>query len=244
MARTLLATGLVLLAAAGYAAAAAIQGRAVIPHDEVVGFPETVPNDIYGQLYLKYKPHLKVVNGCVPFPAVDSDGNTRQATWHLGGLKPTGSPEGGCSSSTGQVYVRSASANGAFAIMYAWYMPKDEPSSGIGHRHDWESIVVWINDPHAADPTILGAAASGHGGFETTTSPNLSGTSPLIRYYSSWPLDHQLGFTSDVGGTQPIIAYESLPNAARDALEDTDFGSANVPFKEANFQNNLQKAAL
>lgn len=121
---------------------------------------------------------------------------------------------------------------------------QDEPSSGIGHRHDWESIVVWIDSATAANPKILGAAASGHGGFETTTSPNLSGTSPLIRYYSSWPLDHQLGFTSDVGGTQPLIAHESLPSAALDALENTDFGSANVPFKEANFWNNLQKAAL
>lgn len=28
---------------------------------------------------LKYKPLLKVFNGCVPFPAVDADGNTRYA---------------------------------------------------------------------------------------------------------------------------------------------------------------------
>ena len=57
-------------------------------------------------------------------------------------------------------------------------------------------------------------------------------------------MNHQLGFTSTVGGTQPLIAYESLTDAARNALETTDFGSANVPFKNANFQNNLQKAVL
>lgn len=50
--------------------------RAVINHDAVVGFPETVPTGITGELYLKYKPFLKVFNGCVPFPAVDAAGNT------------------------------------------------------------------------------------------------------------------------------------------------------------------------
>ncbi|RPD57426.1 NPP1-domain-containing protein [Lentinus tigrinus ALCF2SS1-7] len=235
---TLLSVGLSLLAAVGYAAGAAIGPRAVIAHDAVVGFPETVPNTAIGQLYLKYKPHLKVVNGCVPFPAVDAEGNTS------GGLAPTGGTNAGCSSSTGQVYARSASFNNAFAIMYAWYMPKDEPSDGLGHRHDWEGIVVWIDDPNKAEPTLLGVAASAHGGFSTTTSPNLDGTSPLIQYFSIFPVDHQLGFTSAVGGTQPLIAYESLTDAARTALETTDFGSANVPFKDANFQNNLVKAEL
>ena len=153
--------------------------------------------------------------------------------------------------------------------MYSWYMPKvrsthpypsprtvpipsppprackqDEPSTGIGHRHDWEGIVVWIDDPTKAEPTILGAAASAHGGFSTSTSPPLDGTSPLIQYYSIWPVDHQLGFTDTEGGTQPLIAWESLTDAARTALQDTDFGSANVPFKDGNFESNLAKAAL
>lgn len=50
--------------------------RSVISHDAVVGFAETVPATTEGDLMLKYKPYLKVFNGCVPFPAVDSDGNT------------------------------------------------------------------------------------------------------------------------------------------------------------------------
>lgn len=58
------------------ALAASIQRRAVIAHDAVVGFSQTVPSGTVGQLYLKYKPYLKVENGCVPFPAVDASGNT------------------------------------------------------------------------------------------------------------------------------------------------------------------------
>jgi hypothetical protein len=51
--------------------------RADIDHDAVVGFDETVPDTTIGELMLKWKPTLYVVDGCVPFPAVDEDGNTR-----------------------------------------------------------------------------------------------------------------------------------------------------------------------
>ena len=45
---------------------------AAIPHDEVERFTEDAP-----EVMLKYKPFLKVSSGCVPFPAVDKDGNIR-----------------------------------------------------------------------------------------------------------------------------------------------------------------------
>lgn len=64
------------LSAASIVSGAPVEKRAVIDHDAVVGFAETVPSGTLGQLYLKYKPHLYVVNGCVPFPAVDAAGNT------------------------------------------------------------------------------------------------------------------------------------------------------------------------
>ena len=48
----------------------------MIAHDAVVGFPQTVPSGVIGDLYLKYKPFLYVANGCVPFPAVEADGDT------------------------------------------------------------------------------------------------------------------------------------------------------------------------
>lgn len=54
-----------------------ILSRAVINHDAVVGFPQTLPSGLTGTLYLKYKPFLEVYNGCVPFPAVNAAGDTR-----------------------------------------------------------------------------------------------------------------------------------------------------------------------
>ncbi|KAI1639969.1 necrosis inducing protein [Biscogniauxia mediterranea] len=221
---TLLATGLSVIASP-------IRPRDVIAHDAVVGFAESA-----SAVALKFKPWLKVVNGCVPFPAVDADGNTS------GGLAPTGSSNGDCSSSTGQVYARATEYNGKYAIMYSWYMPKDSPSSGLGHRHDWEAAVVWLDSADAQN--IVGLSTSAHGNFDTITSNYpLDGTRPKIRYYSIYPLDHQLGTTDEQGGEQPLIEWENLTQAARDALTNTDFGSANVPFKDANFDNNLSKAS-
>ncbi|ETI39304.1 hypothetical protein F443_15123 [Phytophthora nicotianae P1569] len=44
--------------------------------------------------------------------------------------------------------------------MYSWYMPKDETLPGLGHRHDWEACVVWIDS--LDDPTIVALSASYH----------------------------------------------------------------------------------
>lgn len=189
------------------------------------------------------------------------------------GLNPTGATNGGCSSSTGQVYVRGAASRGYYALMYSWsvpphrtsrhsphqinlkqkltlptrYMPKDEPSDGLGHRHDWEGTIVWLSSATATSAAnIVAVCPSQHGDWVCSTSGGftLSGTRPLIEYLSIFPLDHALYTTSSAGGSQPLIAWESLPAAAQSALQTTDFGSANVPFKDANFASNLAAATF
>lgn len=138
----------VLSTAVGVSTAAPLESprlspRGTIGHDKVVGFNETVPSGSMGDAYLKFKPFLKIVNGCVPFPAVDAAGDTRYVRAHAhalspslplrlmgalrltctrlsGGLEPTGSSSGGCDSSTGQVYARGTEVNGSVALMYAW----------------------------------------------------------------------------------------------------------------------------
>lgn len=214
---------------------------AVKNHDEIVGFKEVTPITVTQKAAKRFQPYLKVAHGCVPFPAVDAQGNTS------GGLEPTGAPEGHCSKSTGQVYSRSAWHNGVWAIMYAWYFPKDSPLPGLGHRHDWEAIVVWIDNPANQNPKVLSIAYSGHGKFEKVTpTPNsviMEGDHPKIRYDAPQaPLNHSLFVDSAKGGMQPLIGWEDLTPAARDALNTTKFGAANVPFNQDNFVNNLNKA--
>ncbi|MBB3474138.1 NPP1 family protein [Sphingomonas sp. BK345] len=207
---------------------------ATIDHDKVVGFDDTATG--YHRTFL---PYLKVFSGCVPFPAVDAAGNTS------GGLKPEGTESSGCTKSTGQIYVRSDTYNNDCAVMYSWYFPKDQNADGPGnkgHRHDLEDAVVWLSSC-ATDAKILAVSYSAHGKYDKQTSPHLDGKHPLIGYQQDpFPLDHSLVNTTEKGGTQPAVTWEGLTDAARKALNDTDFGKADVPFKDANFKANLKKA--
>ena len=130
--------------------------------------------------------------------------------------------------------------------MYAWYMPKDEPSDGLGHRHDWEGAIVWLSSATStAASNILAVCPSAHGGWDCSTNGfTLSGTKPLIKYQSTWPLDHSAGLTSTVGGTQPLVAWDSMSSVVQTALDDTDFGKAIVPFIDAHLQTNLGKTTF
>lgn len=125
-------------------------------------------------------------------------------------------------------------------------MPKDSPSSGLGHRHDWEGVIVFFNSATATTAANIKAVCpSAHGDWECSTSGySLSGTSPLIKYESEWPVNHSCGLTSEVGSLQPLIAWESLTAAAQNALSTTDFGDANVPFIDAVFTDNLASATF
>lgn len=210
--------------------------RAIIPHDAVVGFPETVPEGISGTLMLKYKPWFHVVNGCVPFPAVNAAGDTS------GGLKPSGPPSGNCAKSVGQVYARASEYNGAYAIMYSWYMPKDSPSDGLGHRHEWENVVVWLSAA-SETATVRGLAISAHGRYQKV-SGHFDGTRPKIGYKSIWPVNHQLIDTDKKGGDQPLVAWESMTELARTSIERTDFESATPSFRDSNFQEYLADAFM
>ncbi|EOD48844.1 putative necrosis and ethylene inducing peptide 1 precursor protein [Neofusicoccum parvum UCRNP2] len=228
-----------LLAAASSVSSAAIQRRAVISHDAITPWPENVPGDAIGNTLKRFEPFLHIAHGCQSYPAVDGEGNTG------GGLKNTGSPSGGCRDlSKGQTYVRADYHNGKYGIMYAWYFPKDSPSSSLGHRHDWEHVVVWVDDPTAAEPQLLGTAASGHGGYKKTATPNLDGTRPKVEYFTSFPTNHELQFTDTLGRDLPMMWYDFFPQVSKDALETTDFGSAIVPFKNSNFLGNLAKAEV
>ncbi|PWN52003.1 NPP1-domain-containing protein [Violaceomyces palustris] len=216
-----------------------LTSAATINHDEVVGFPQQAATTTSQKAALKFAPQLKIINGCAAFPAVQANGDVS------GGLQPTGSSNGDCESSTGQVYARSSSYNGAWAIMYSWYWPKDD-NGALGHRHDWENVVVWIDDPAAASPKILAVSASAHGDYRKYSpvpSDSLVGTDTVKIEYEAPVLNtHALDVSTQTGSKLPLINWEQLPKAAQDGLTNTDWGSANVPFIESNFNNNLAEA--
>lgn len=124
-------------------------------------------------------------------------------------------------------------------------MPKDTSVPHIGHRHDFESVVVWLDSAVLTTPeNILAVCPSAHGGFNCAKPGHfaLSGSRPLIKYDTIMaPLDHSLEVTENVGGSQPLVEWFSMPLIARVALTLTDFGKADMPLKNGNFESNIAK---
>ncbi|POM64123.1 Necrosis inducing-like protein NPP1 type [Phytophthora palmivora] len=209
-----------------------------IDHDQVVPFAQPEAVTISQKAAVKFKPQIHITNGCHPYPAVNEAGETS------GGLKPTGAPSSSCKGSGwgSQVYGRSTWYSGKWAIMYSWYFPKDSPSTGLGHRHDWEHVVVWIDNPDVENPTILAACPSAHSGYSKYVPPSsdsVDGNSVKVNYESHWPINHALDTTSKSGDSQDLIMWDQLSDAARYALNTTDFGKANVPMNDGNFLTKL-----
>lgn len=156
-------------------------------------------------------------------------------------MEPSGSQTGDCEdTSKGQTYARAATqADGNVAIMYSWYMPKDQTVDEVSpgsHRHDFENVVVWLSGDMA---TVLGGAASGHGDYKKTTGALPGGDSATVEYFASFPTNHELQFTETVGNTYPISDWDAMPDAAKSALQDTDFGDASPPFKVSDSSHSL-----
>ncbi|KAG7399902.1 hypothetical protein PHYBOEH_007588 [Phytophthora boehmeriae] len=220
-------------------------GAATIEHDKVQPFAQPHPVTISEKVAIRFKPSLAVEGGCHPYPAVNAAGEIN------GGLKPSGSPSGGCEKPKlgSQIYGRAGWHNDLWAIMYAWYFPKDDPRIWSSHRHDWESIVVWIDNPDANPPVIQAIAVWGddYSSFDVTTRYEdfVNGSSPNIRYNSEASLtDYRIDlvFLDDSAEFQDLIMWEQLTGEARLALERTDFGDTKVPFNDATFQSRLDGA--
>lgn len=115
--------------------------------------------------------------------------------------------------------------------MYSFYMPKDQTIDDVSpgsHRHDFENVVIWLSNDTT---TVLGGAASGHGEYKITNGAVPGGDSPTVEYFATFPTNHELQFTQTEGNTYPISDWDAMPDAAKKALQDTDFGQANPPFK-------------
>jgi hypothetical protein len=214
----------------------------VIDHDQV--------QPIYtgaSDLELYYQPRLAIADkGCDPYPAVDANGHVS------GGLAPDGSSDGDCTRSVGQVYSRYTRYDNKCAIMYAWFMPKDMPPTGIGgHRYEWEGIVVWL-DSCQVGARILSINYSEHGKWSVNQTPPTwtgsdgyasFGVHPLVLYHAPDKLlDHHPDPTWSQGGTQPLVGWDYLPAPAQDVINHFDFGAATPPLRDASFLNNLAAA--
>ncbi|GKT63441.1 NPP1 domain protein [Colletotrichum tofieldiae] len=225
----------------------ALERRAgkVINHDVVRGFDTATSDDYCGRSFKLFQPLLlSTSDSCYSYPAVNPNGDCS------GGLQIGGSQTGDCRDSAGQTYVRGYWWNKKYAIMYAWYFPKDQNFIKIkGHRHDWEHVVVWINNPddRRFKPELLGVSTSSHSGYKKyVPAPGYDvedWTHPRVKYFPDVAVfgTHGLDLTSDDGGMSRLIQWELMTPAAQDSLNHVNWGDANFPMG-GNFEGNLAKA--
>ncbi|MET8982674.1 NPP1 family protein [Streptomyces sp. NPDC004539] len=195
-------------------------------------------------------------DGCFPASAIDMWGNVN------GGLKPTGAVGGGCRTdhlANANTYGRAKCNNGWCGILYGMYFEKDQVSPGIGHRHDWESVVVWVRQG-ASKPSYL--AASRHGGFSVhpVNEVPMDGVHVKIVYHKDGAGSHAFRFAKwderpeawgPNGGwdTPALVSWDHFPRSndpsknLQDLLNRKDWGDrVNCPVQDSKFNGELNKA--
>ncbi|MGW3159177.1 NPP1 family protein [Streptomyces sp. NPDC001089] len=107
-------------------------------------------------------------------------------------------------------YSREKCNNGWCAIMYASYFEKDQSSDGVGeiaggangHRHDWEHVVVWVQNN-----TVKYVSVSQHKGWATYGRSSIrfdpSGTHPKVVYHKDGGLTHDFRI-ANAGDDNPV----------------------------------------
>ncbi|KAK0613317.1 necrosis inducing protein-domain-containing protein [Immersiella caudata] len=146
------------------------------------------------------------------------------------------------------VYVRSRCSNGWCAHVYDYYFEADRSgvAGGAGsHRHDWEHIVVWVQDNQARYIQV-----SQHSRMDTRKvgeGPYIGweqGTHVKVVYHRDGLRTHAFRFASK--GDEPpenhwkswrwgagagLLNWDEIPGNLREKLSKADFGSASMVVK-------------
>ncbi|WP_405728391.1 NPP1 family protein [Streptomyces sp. NBC_01537] len=199
----------------------------------------------------KYMPDFDYdTDGCFPAAAIDTNGTLN------GGLKNSGSITGGCRTGhlgKANTYSQSLCRNGWCAYVYGLYFEKDQTLNGadaFGHRHDWESVVVFQKQG-AEKPSYL--AASRHGGYSThpINEVPMDGNHVKIVYHKDGASTHAFRFAKsgevpeawgDGGWDRPgLLTLDLMRSDLKTKLSDATWGKANFPLA-GNLVSNINKA--
>ncbi|MFF2139111.1 NPP1 family protein [Streptomyces sp. NPDC058193] len=189
-------------------------------------------------------------DGCYPTPAIGPDGTIAP------GLKTTGAVNGSCRDAVDldntNSYARSTCNNGWCAVIYGLYFEKDQAVAGSGlggHRHDWEHVVVWIQNNEARY-----VSTSAHGNFDVYARDRIrwDGTHAKVVYHKDGVSTHcfRPANTNDEPPENHyhewrypgLVGWNGYPAGLRDKLVQADFGSAVFGLKDGNFAAHLGKA--
>ncbi|MFE7757557.1 NPP1 family protein [Streptomyces sp. NPDC057429] len=189
-------------------------------------------------------------DGCYPTPAIGPDGTISP------GLNTTGAVNGSCRDAgdldNTNGYARYKCNNGWCAIIYGLYFEKDQAVAGSGlggHRHDWEHVVVWVQNNEARY-----VSTSAHGDFDVYNRDQIrwDGTHPKVVYHKDGlsthcfrpansndepPENHYHGWQFPT-----LVGWNGYPPGVRDKLVQADFGSATFGLKDGSFNAHLDEA--
>ncbi|MFD4523091.1 NPP1 family protein [Streptomyces sp. NPDC058470] len=193
-------------------------------------------------------------------PAYDYDGDGCYATAAIGadgtlnpGLSLGGDVNGHCHDpgqlNNANAYSREKCNNGWCAVMYASYFEKDQATLGpaaIGHRHDWEHVIVWIYNNQ-----VQYVSVSQHSTYQVLPSSSIrfDGNHAKIVYHKDGASTHDFRFanTNDepaenaTGGWfyPRLVGWDGYPSGYRDKLMNANFGDATIKIKDGSFNDNL-----
>ncbi|OWZ02220.1 LOW QUALITY PROTEIN: hypothetical protein PHMEG_00026257 [Phytophthora megakarya] len=273
----------------------AVCATATVDHDKIEPFPQPEPVTVSEKAAIKFKPQLATSTAvCVSFPAVNVAGEITGGLKGTNGndackYAPKGSQIYGrsgwyrdvwpsCMLGTFQKGFRGlGSLIGAMTgkawlwglTILSWSHRKLCFLVQVRHQilqgGDWQSVVVWIDNPALESSKIVGVSlsksdtkyykettmmASYFAGYQTRSIPyGRSYRSEVISYGSDTTLRFahyahpNMDFSTWDGEFQGLIMWEQLTDAAREALSNSkNFGDAKVPFSEEECEKHLDKA--
>jgi len=199
-------------------------------------------------------------------PAYDYDGDGCYATAAIApdgtlnpGLKLGGDVNGHCHDpaqlQNSNTYSREKCNNGWCAVEYASYFEKDQATLGpaaIGHTHDWEHVVVWIN---IAENQVDYVSSSQHTGWKWYPRSQVlfDGSHPKVVYHKDGASTHFIRMANSNDDPPenythgwffpPLVGWNGYPSTAlRDKLMNADFGSATIKINDGRFNDSLKNA--
>jgi hypothetical protein len=210
-----------------------------INHDEVKPIHRPKSSTDLQTAAIRFNPMIVVSYGCFLYPAVNALGQLSK------GLQASGRPDGMCKGSGHgtQVYGRSAEIGDKFAIMYAYFSPKQQTFLEQKHRFGWDYAIVWIASPTA---TKFLAVTAGWNKMSYKFRPGEKvGESVKIELGQ---LDASgrlfLGISEKEGGQPlPLIMWDQLPPAASCSLNHARWvKNKKMPLSDERFHHLLEKA--
>jgi hypothetical protein len=196
-------------------------------------------------------------------PAYDYDGDGCYATAAIGsdgainpGLKLGGDVNGHCHDpaqlQNSNTYSREKCNGDYCAVMYASYFEKDQATLGplaIGHTHDWEHVVVWIN---VAANRVDYVSTSQHSTWKwyPASQVRFDGSHPKVVYHKDGASTHffRLANSNDDPPENythawfypRLVGWNGYPAGLRDKLMTANFGDATIKINDGNFNYGLE----